>query len=236
MAPAAKRAVRAAAAPYLRAMGRGKKQTDGRGREGLTLVGSQTTPSSPPEATALLPIESEEPAFDDSPRGQRVKGVYGKALSDAQRETVAHLYAEGKTPWLEKRNGQSVIAEFRRYVESDDAKKIGEGLYHFLHQKGGFIAHYNLDGFRHEFADPAYLLSELFAEARGWGPGWRRGDQWAYKDGMTSREVGDAILAFAEEQLGMVAERSYVKSRERELALARELTAKYGYSLTDTRE
>src|SRR3990172_1567769 len=131
----------------------------------------------------------------ESPQERRIREILERCTTDAQRATCERLHAEEKTAYPERRQGRSVIAEFRRYCETFDPEKIGQGLYRFsTGGAGGLneIAHFDIHGFRHVYSHPCrYIEDLLYYEAnRGhWDP---REDPNGYQIGRAScRERGE---------------------------------------------
>lgn len=130
-----------------------------------------------------------------------------RAKTPEQRATMQRLHEEGKTAWPESRQGKSVVAEFRRYVEQRDPEKIGKGLYHWSTMgSGGLneIAHYDIYGFRSVYPHPAlYIERLLIPEIERWGPERLEDDPnayhslYVYTDGMTAGEVAAEIIEIA---------------------------------------
>ena len=47
-----------------------------------------------------------------------------------------------------------VVKNFRKVIESRDIKAMNKELYEFFHLQCGFIAHYNIDGFKSTYTRP----------------------------------------------------------------------------------
>ena len=144
----------------------------------------------------------------ESPQERRERETLERCTTQAQRETCQRLHSQGKTAYPESRQGKTVIAEFRRYCETFDPEKIGQGLYRFsTGGAGGLdeIAHYNLHGFRHVFRHPIFYIDELLVPRVARWPEARRVDPngyhsyYVYTDGMTAGEVAFAIIDLAAE-------------------------------------
>jgi hypothetical protein len=173
----------------------------------------------------------------ETPIERRKRETLERCTTAAQLATCERLHAEDKTAYPEKRQGKTVIAEFRRYCETFDAEKIGEGLYHFsTGGAGGLneIAHYDIHGFRHVYRHPCrYIEDLLYYEAnRGhWDP---REDPngyhsfYVYTDGMTAGEVFAAILVIAGDRREVVRADFLAKANAAALAQASELAARIG--------
>ena len=55
-----------------------------------------------------------------------------------------------------------VVKNFKKIIESRDICKMNKELYQFLNLHCGFIAHYNLDGFKATYKDQKILLIYSF--------------------------------------------------------------------------
>ncbi len=47
-----------------------------------------------------------------------------------------------------------IVNKFRNLIKSRNTEKIDKSLYEFFHLYCGFICHYNINGFREEYASP----------------------------------------------------------------------------------
>lgn len=54
-----------------------------------------------------------------------------------------------------------VVKNFRKVIENRDIKSMNKELYEFFHLHCGFIAHYNMDGFKSAYARP-HDFAEVF--------------------------------------------------------------------------
>lgn len=129
-----------------------------------------------------------------------------RCTTDAQRAMVEQLHERNVDAWPEKRLGKSVIASFRRYLETCDASKIDNGLYEFsMHGGGGLnsIAHFSIDGFRSVYPHPAMFIEDLLIPQVSRWPESLRIDPLGYHslhvytDGLTSGHVAHAIIDLA---------------------------------------
>lgn len=150
-----------------------------------------------------------------------------------QRAVIADLKRRGTEVYDEPQQGKSLVAAFRRYLTTGEARHISRGLYHYLTMKAGFIAHFNIDEFRRLYADPADLL----AARHEFGPllphglhGW----VYVYADGMTSRELWRQLAELIARHRADVLARSQAAARRRDLAAAAELASRHGMQLTAT--
>jgi hypothetical protein len=149
-----------------------------------------------------------------------------RTLTAAQREVAEALVENDVYVYAEKGQGKSIVAAFRRYLETGDAAKITEALYGFCMMKLDYIAHFDLGGFRHAYRDPMVFLDE-FGHARG--PVAHSAS--VYTDGMTDQEVYAQMRAMVALHRDIVAARSLADRRTTEMETARELALKHGYRL-----
>lgn len=126
----------------------------------------------------------------------KIHEIGGPKTPTADQMRVARALAdEGRYVYLEKGQGKQVVSAFRRFLESGDAQKITPALYHFLMQRCGFIAHYDIHGFRGTYADPADLLDRseeggpLMFSGGFMDEPMIRGQEHVFTDGMTVAEV-----------------------------------------------
>lgn len=125
-----------------------------------------------------------------------------RPLPPAQSERIDRLSAEtGGRIFAEKVQGASVIAALTRFCHSRDARQINKALYSFLTGHLSFIAHYGLvppdGGFRIEYADPDRLCADILA---AFSP---HRVSSVFADGMTDKEVEEALRQIARRQLGV---------------------------------
>lgn len=133
--------------------------------------------------------------------------------------------------YLQKRKGARVVADFQRLMETGDVEKITPGLYHALTMHGGFIAHYDIHGFRATFRDDlgALLRGEFYSltdPARWERDRMQHLEGSGYTDGLSA---GDVMRMIA--RVGARRHASSVKLREQEmrrLAEVATLQARYG--------
>jgi hypothetical protein len=158
-----------------------------------------------------------------------------KTLTPAQRETADRLIADDIYVYTEKVQGKGIVAAWRRYLESGDSSKITDALYRFIELKCGYIAHFDLHGFRAYYRDAAKMLDgELYPSV------WRKGGSGGpvahsasvYTDGLSDQDVYGQMVAIAEELRAMVLERASLAARVDELTVAATLAAKHGFKLT----
>lgn len=177
----------------------------------------------------------------ESPQERRKREALERCKTDEQRATCERLHAADKTAYPERRQGNTVVAEFRRYCETRNPEKIGEGLYHFsIMGAGGLndIAHYDIHGFRRQYPHPAlYLERLLFPEIdRSWHSDPREDPEgfhsyFVYTDGMTSGEVCLAIVRIAESLRAELAQDCDARVATAKIEQARELAESLGMKL-----
>lgn len=157
-----------------------------------------------------------------------------KKLTLAQQQVSDELVERGIYVYAEKVTGRGIVSAWRRYLESGDAEKVTPALYQFIQMKCGYIAHFNLHGFRSVYADPARMLEgEMYPNV--WRAGGRGGpvehSASVYTDGWTDQEVYKQMVEIAESLREQVFARSIEATANAELRLARDLAAKHGYSI-----
>ena len=64
---------------------------------------------------------------------------------------------------------ESVLRNFEQVLKTKDSSKIGKQLYKCLNVYCGFIAHYDIRGFRETYQDLRKLVGELLRGSFGWG-------------------------------------------------------------------
>ena len=124
-------------------------------------------------------------------------------ITAAQCETAQRLAAQGAEVYFETTKGASVVSSWNRYLLSGDSQKITKSLYTFLTMKCGYIAHFDIHGFRSNFANPQDLLRGESSPAT-WDPHSDMGrpvehSQYVYSDGKSSDEVYQEMLNIVEE-------------------------------------
>jgi hypothetical protein len=149
-----------------------------------------------------------------------------------QRQRMEELNRQDKDAYASNYHGQRVVAAFERYLSSGRASHITAALYDYLRMHAGYIAHYDLQTFRHLYQDPADLLNARHETGRGLAPDAGYGPVKVYRDGMTHLEVWDRLAQLVAEHREMVFERSRRQRAEVEVAQARELAARHGLQLT----
>jgi hypothetical protein len=132
-----------------------------------------------------------------------------------------------------KYSGRGIVSDFRRLLKTGDVSKLTPRLYHCLTLSGGFIAHYDLNGFRATFDG---RLGELLAgefypldNPERWAPErMQHLEDSVYRDGMTAGDIMRAIAEIGAELAPMVRARETAKRRMAEIAALR---SRYGVTL-----
>jgi hypothetical protein len=124
-------------------------------------------------------------------------------------------------------NGRGIVADFRRLLKTGDMGKLTPRLYHALTMHGGFIAHFDINGFRATYAGK---LSELLrGEFRALTDpdhfNWPALEDSVYADGLTAGEIMREIAKVGAEMVETVRER---EATARRLAEISALTERYG--------
>jgi len=163
-------------------------------------------------------------------REQRFQERLGKAKTPRQIEVMQKLHDDGKSVYAATRTGKGVVAEFKRYVTTCDPQKIGNGLYHWsIYDGPGDIAHFNLYGFRSVYLHPALYLELLLFPWLDRDP--RIPNPYVYTDALTSYDLRDQIKEIAVQYRARVNRQFAETKKQRELAEANELAARYGMTL-----
>lgn len=171
---------------------------------------------------------------------RRFQETLGRASTDAQRRRLMSLFALGKDVYASNCTGASIVAQFRRYVETGDSAKIGRALYVFSHATGGGfsdIAHYDLEGYRRSYSHPAlYVECVVLAAWPAWPESYREHPEGyhcatVYRDGMTSGDVVHAIVKIALEQRDRLIADLQAQRDAADLAEAQRLADRLGMRL-----
>lgn len=133
----------------------------------------------------------------------------------------------------DKRQGQGVVAAFHRMIQSGDIDKLTPALYHALTMHGGFIAHFDINGFRSVYRG---RLTELLAgefyplddPGRWTIDRMRHLEDSGYADGMSAGDVMRDIATIARNGGELVRRREAEQRVAAEVELAKTLAAKHG--------
>lgn len=114
---------------------------------------------------------------------------------------------------------QRIYKKFMKVVKARDSQLIDKALYDFLYIRSGFIAHYNIHGFKDHYMGHQgmiELLDELLQHHYEWGAG-------SYTD------IGNALKAIAREVLPVIRHEAEEEKRKREIQTLQKLASKHGY-------
>lgn len=96
------------------------------------------------------------------------------------------------------RQQQLIVASFRKVFQTGNIDHLTKSAYNFIYQASGFIAHYNLYGFREEYRDVSTLKRAI---SRNYGANqWRNfrpGDS-SYEYYMAKRDCYNSIAGLLE--------------------------------------
>lgn len=67
----------------------------------------------------------------------------------------------GEIPPITPRQQQLIVGSFRRVFATSDIEKLTTSAYRFIHLASGFIAHYNIVGFRDYYSNVSQLRAEI---------------------------------------------------------------------------
>lgn len=114
-------------------------------------------------------------------------------------------------PFQINRSGRKVVEDFQRLLQTGDMAKLTPGLYYALTQHGGFIAHFDIHGFRATYQDK---LSELIEgemypldNTYRWRESMHHLKDSVYTDGMTAHDVMRDISTLADNGRPQIVER-----------------------------
>ncbi|QHW35575.1 hypothetical protein GZH47_32335 (plasmid) [Paenibacillus rhizovicinus] len=114
---------------------------------------------------------------------------------------------------------ERLFKKFEKVVDTRDSQKIDKVLYHHLYQHAGFIAHYDIHGYRETYAGEGFLaFIDHFAQYPYLGYG---------SHGEFNRRLREYVLEHAEDIRGDFAR----KADQKELALLNALAAKHGVTV-----
>jgi hypothetical protein len=128
-------------------------------------------------------------------------------------------------------SGAGIVADFRRLLTTGDVGKLTPRLYHCLTQSGGFIAHFDIHGFRQTYDGrlTELLAGEMYplADRLRWERMAHLEDS-DYRDGMTAGDVMREVSRVAYELAPMVRAREAEQRANAEVAQAHALAARHG--------
>lgn len=134
------------------------------------------------------------------------------------------MYAD--TKYITGLAQEKLLKEFKKVILTRDSSKIGKALYNFLHCNTGFIAHYNIHGFREtysglDFRDFVEHFDLLHANRYPWLMG-RNSDYYELIKDMANVVTNQASIIYFELS---------DKQRTKEIALAKMLLIKHGVTV-----
>lgn len=96
---------------------------------------------------------------------------------------------------------KSIVASFSKIFKTRDSGNLTKAAYGFIHIASGFIAHYDIHGFREEYSNVNQLRQEIFANAdMNQLSNFRTGER-DYEYYMQKRDIYNQIVAIASEGL-----------------------------------
>lgn len=112
------------------------------------------------------------------------------------------------------RQRQLIVASFRKVFQTGDISHLSKSAYNFIYLASGFIAHYNLYGFRDEYRDVDYFKQRILANL---GPNqWKnfRPGERDYDYNMAKRDTYNAI---AEEIINVADDKDEMREQVEQL-------------------
>jgi hypothetical protein len=87
-----------------------------------------------------------------------------------------------------------IVNSLRRVFETNDINELTKAAYNYLYLASGFIAHYNLAGFRDYYSNVAKLKSDIlnFHQWNQWNNFGKHDRDYAYY--MQKKEIYNAIV------------------------------------------
>ncbi len=196
---------------------------------------------------------------------------FDEPLSDA---ALLQLLAERGAHWPSRRpdhgdrefryprkyNGEGIVKDFRRLLETGDVNKLSPRLYDFLTMSGGYIAHFNLGGFRgtyegkisellngemmsltsHDPRQSPYRARLAGVEEKLYGGGvpWQRShlEDSGYKDGLSAADVMAEVCAVACELEYEVRLRERTQRRSERINAMRAIADAEGFTVSPSEE
>lgn len=157
----------------------------------------------------------------------------GSKIETAKREAaLAEQY--GRRIYFYEYKGDTVLKQFQSYLQTRDSAKIGRALYDFLMMREGFIAHFDIHGFRATYREPLLLLGELRARLYNGPSVYADGSHVTsvYADDMTDVQISDGLRVMTKQALPQL-ERAYAEGRRAaDIALVHELADRHGLSVS----
>jgi Protein of unknown function (DUF2958) len=249
----------------------GGESFDEWGYSSLHEIASATLPSGTPaierdvhftakplrECESALRKDDFRGSRDAEPPVEQPEEAEGRGLSGADASLEDPPQREFRYP--RKYNGRGVVEDFRRLLDTGDTSKLTPRLYDFLTMSGGFIAHFNLNGFRSTYSG---RLSELLdgemtsftrhdprespyrERLSGQEPKVYGGAPWegahledsGYKDGLSAADVMAEVCAVACELEDDVRRREEAQRRGERIGAMRAIAEAEGFTVTPSEE
>jgi hypothetical protein len=133
------------------------------------------------------------------------------------------------------RKGARVVADFERVLETMNVDKITPGLYHALTMHGGFIAHFDIHGFRDVFRGRlTELLAGEFYRLDDVETFERRHDldDSGYSDGLSAKQVMMMIARVGARHRSQVEFTERTLRNTDEVELVKRLAVKHGLTVS----
>jgi len=125
----------------------------------------------------------------------------------------------------------SVVKNFRKVVENRDISLMRKELYEFLNLYCGFIAHYNIDGFKATYSAPRNFTNTFirhFDPEHRYFDGAYRCHEEPYKEtGFTKAEIKEEFICIVEKHKDMISKWAEQRQREERYSAFKVLKAEF---------
>lgn len=129
---------------------------------------------------------------------------------------------------------KSILATVERIFKSRDIDKLNGPAYKALMNMSGFIAHYNINGFKHEYQETSKLAEHILRSSDALRPDYHR-------EGFFVKSYGEAyanskadlyagLATIAQKYVQELTRHDFEKTKEYEISKARHTLTKYGVS------
>lgn len=120
--------------------------------------------------------------------------------------------------FMSAKEKEEVLKDFKKLVAGGDMSNLTKRLYNHLHLHCGFIAHYDIHGFKHEYNAPSDFVRFL---------------EWLLEDRCHNdyRDINDEMKALAKAALPTARKVSFHQNRKTELDVLFTLAQKHNYKL-----
>lgn len=116
---------------------------------------------------------------------------------------------------------------FKRVIDKRDSSLIDKNLYNHLHLHCGFIAHYDIHGFRNTYSG-IEGFREFIEQFDSHRPQFNNWCHWVYGD---YRDVNQDMVDYVTARAAKIYAELDSAKREAEIALAQALLAKHGINI-----